>query len=60
MDFGLEGSATLIAQSTTDYLVQFSPVILLIAGIVLAFAIIERFIDSFFGRDNIKDTDKDY
>lgn len=54
MDFGLDGAATAIATSTSAYLVEFSPVILLIAGLALAFGFAERIIDIFRGNDKIE------
>jgi hypothetical protein len=54
MDFGLDGAATQIASSTTTYLVEFAPVIALIAGLALAFGIMERLIDIFRGNDTME------
>lgn len=48
MDFGLGGSVGVIASSTTGYLSAFSPIFLLIGGIVLALGVIERLLDYFF------------
>ena len=53
MDFGLDGVALQIATSTSAYLIEFAPVIILIAGLALAFGIIERLIDIFKGTDKI-------
>lgn len=60
MDFGLDGAGMMIATSTSAYLVEFAPVILLIAGIVLAFAVIDRLVDSFRGGDKMERTDDYY
>ncbi len=57
MDFGLDGAATTIASSTTGYLVEFSPVIILVAGLVLALVVIERIIDFFRGGDTMDRAD---
>lgn len=53
MDFGLDGAAVSIASSTTAYLSEFAPVILLVAGIALAVGVVERLIDIFTGGDTI-------
>jgi hypothetical protein len=61
MDFGLSGVVMTIASGTSAYLVEFAPVILLIAALALVFGIIERLIYIFFidkgeGGDNINRT----
>jgi hypothetical protein len=60
MDFGLTGVAGNIASSTGSYLGEFAPVFLLIAGIVLAFGVIDRLVDSFRGGDTIPDNTDRY
>jgi hypothetical protein len=59
MDFGLDSAVGTIASGTSAYLVEFAPVILLIAALALVFGFIERMIYIFFDRgrddDNIKD-----
>jgi len=40
MDIGISNIVPIIAQSTTDYLAEYSPLFLLIAGLLLAVGII--------------------
>jgi hypothetical protein len=55
MDFGLTGIGGDIASSTSHYLIEFSPVILLMAGVALAIGVIERVISSFVDKNNDND-----
>jgi F0F1-type ATP synthase assembly protein I len=55
MDIGISSIVPIIIGSTTDYISTYSPVFLLISGIVLALAVIGGIIDKFFGsRDDDK------
>jgi len=45
-----------VVQSTTDYLVVFAPLFIVIAGIVLAFGVVDVLLSFFFGRQK-EDTD---
>ncbi len=56
MDIGANNIVIEIASSTGGYLEIYAPIILLIAGIVLAIAVIERIITSFFGNSQEGDT----
>lgn len=56
MDIGANQIVTQIASSTGGYLEVYAPVILLVAGIVLAIAVIERIITAFFGNSEEGDT----
>jgi len=51
MDLGISTVPAIVASSTTSYLVQFSPVFVLIGGIVLAFVVISYLISILTGRD---------
>jgi predicted membrane channel-forming protein YqfA (hemolysin III family) len=51
IDIGFAQIAALIAESTTDYLVMISPVLLLIGGIILAFGIIAMLVNVFFKKN---------
>lgn len=48
MDFGLSNVPTMLATSTTGYLVEFAPIFLLIGGLVLAVGVITALISAFF------------
>lgn len=48
MDFGMDNVGDIIASSTTSYLSEFAPVILLVAGIALAFGVLDRLLERFF------------
>jgi len=48
MDFGLGSAVGNIASSTSAYLVAFSPIFLLIGGLVLALGIVDWLMDRFF------------
>lgn len=48
LDIGVTEIVTIIASSTTSYFSVYSPLFLLIGGIVLAFAVIEMLLDRFF------------
>jgi len=48
MDFGLGSAIGNIASSTSAYLLAFSPVFLLIGGLVLALGILDWLFDRFF------------
>lgn len=50
MELDVTTMVNTIVQSTTDYLVIFAPLFLLIAGIVLAFVIVDNLIEIFFNR----------
>lgn len=52
MDIGANEITGVIVGSTTDYLGEYSPVFLLIAGIVLALAVIGALLDRFFPGQN--------
>jgi len=54
MDIGASQITSVIVASTTDYIAAYSPVFLLIAGLVLALAVIGALIDRFFP-DNRQD-----
>lgn len=54
MDLELDGVAVNIASSTGNYLGEFAPIFLLVAGLVLALLIIERLL-GFFDRDRDRD-----
>lgn len=56
MDIGVQEIVDVIIQASGEYLVTFSPIIVLVAGLVLAFAVIERVITSFFGNSDKGDT----
>lgn len=56
MDIGAQQITDQIVSSTTDYLVEYLPVIVLVAGIVLALVVIERLISTFFGNKDEGDT----
>jgi len=49
MDIGGNEIANVVVASTTDYFAIYSPVFLLIGGIVLAIAVIGALLDRFFG-----------
>ena len=55
MNLGLDGVAVSIATSTSSYLGEFAPIILLVAGLVLALTIIERLL-GVFDRHDDRDT----
>jgi hypothetical protein len=57
MDFGLAGVPGEIASSTSAYLVQFSPLFLLIAGVVLAMGVLEWFIFTLHDRNMAKNNE---
>ena len=50
MDIGTTEITNIIIASTTDYLVTFSPVFLLMGGLLLAFVVIAFLISSITGR----------
>ena len=51
-DIGIQNIVEQIASSTTGYLLQYSPIFLLIGGIVLAFVVIGVLIETFFQQKN--------
>lgn len=55
MDIGAQGIVDTIASSSTQYLASYSPIFLLIGGLVLAFGVISVLIGFFGG--NIADID---
>lgn len=44
MDFGIDAVPAIIASGTTQYLAEFSPVFVLVGGVVLAFAVADLLI----------------
>lgn len=58
IDFNFDGIAVAIATTTSAYIVEFSPVILLMGGVVLALGLIDRLID-IFRRDDTIDSARD-
>jgi hypothetical protein len=53
MDIGASAITTTIVGSTTGYLAEYSPIFLLVAGIVLAIGVIGAILDRFLGsKDN--------
>lgn len=52
MDIGISNIVPIIASSTTDYLVIFSPVFLLIGGLLLALGVMFFLINVITGRNN--------
>jgi len=51
MDIGANQILDVIVASTTDYIATYSPIFLLIGGIVLALAVIGALLDRFFGQE---------
>lgn len=60
MDIGINEILDEIVSGATDALATYAPVFLLIAGIVLAFGVIDRLLDFFFpGRGDTIDGNRD-
>jgi len=56
MDIGAAQIVTTIATSTTEYFDVYSPIFLLIGGVVLAIAVIGALLDRFFpGHNDVQD-----
>jgi len=51
MNIGASEITNVIVASTTDYIGEYSPVFLLIGGVVLAFGVIGGLIDVFFTKN---------
>lgn len=60
MDLGLSEVPAIIASSTTGYLIQFSPIFVLIGGLVLAVGVVGILISFFFPSKEIIIEDFDY
>jgi len=54
MDIGANAITTVIVGSTTSYIAEYSPIFLLIGGIVLALGVMGALIDRFFGTNTNK------
>lgn len=59
MDIGISNIVPIIAQSTTDYLAEYAPLFLLIAGLVLAIGIIFKIVGFIPGGDTESNDDDD-
>jgi len=57
-DIGISNIVTVIATSAGDYLLQYAPLFILVAGLVLALGIIGGLIDATIGK-NEKNTDNE-
>jgi len=58
MDIGASQITSVIVASTTDYLGEYSPIFLLIAGLVLAIGVMGALIDKFFIDSSIQEVQK--
>lgn len=52
MDIGADEITSVIVASTTDYMVEYSPIFLLMGSLVLALVVIGAILDRFFPRQD--------
>lgn len=58
MDIGANEITDTIVNSSSDYLVEYSPIFLMIGGLVLALAVIGALIDRFYPDDQYRQNER--